>query len=103
MIHKGYHIRSQIKFLWYNRSVGDEIKAYAGFGGFIGNHRVCKTEFWNDEEDCENDFTGGLYPEVGVIFKLNKVSMGIYGRLYKTFSSGKNEYQMYGFRLGYVL
>ncbi|CAM3804759.1 hypothetical protein VA7868_03610 [Vibrio aerogenes CECT 7868] len=74
------------------------IKAYAGAGIFLGEHKDCEDE---SSPDCESDYVLGAYPEVGVELSLLQVSVAAYGRHYKTTNGGKNEYRMYGFYVGY--
>lgn len=92
-------------------SVGHKLKAYSGLGGFVARLEDCaydpktnkETNEKTYEKTCTEDYTIGLYPEVGVLLSILKVSVGIYGRYYKTYDDEANEYRMMGFRLAYEL
>ncbi len=85
-----------------NRSIGHNLKAYSGAGIFWGNHENCEFLREKQAETCDAGYTAGVYPEVGFIITIRKMSIGAYGRYYITFESGENEYNMYGLRIGYA-
>ena len=90
-------------------SVGNKLKAYSGLGGFVARLEDCRYELKTNNETnektnettCTEDYTIGLYPEVGVLLTILKASVGIYGRYYKTYDDEANEYGMMGFKLAY--
>lgn len=81
--------------------IGGKLKAYSGIGGFFAKYDDCETKFSKAEEDCTSIYTYGVYPEVGVLLSIQKIKIGAYGRLYKTFKDDSREYHAYGFKIGY--
>ena len=84
-------------------SVGNKLKAYSGFGGFVARLEDCEHDSTSNQKTCTEDYTIGLYPEVGVLLTILKASVGVYGRYYKTYDDEANEYRMVGFRVAYKL
>ncbi|MCP4257487.1 MAG: hypothetical protein GY774_08160 [Planctomycetes bacterium] len=82
---------------------GSDLKLYAGFGGFVGEYEACTYSNESNENVCESDFTGGLYPEVALQASIYKLRLGAYTRYYRTFDAGNNEYRMFGLYVGYEL
>lgn len=84
-------------------SFGSDIKFYTGVGAFIGEYQICEYDEDLRDEVCEDDYTGGLYPEIGLMLSVHKFRIGTYGRYYKTFDAGNNEYKMFGVKIGYEM
>lgn len=84
-------------------SVGNKLKAYSGLGGFVARLEDCDYDAKTNEKTCTEDYTIGLYPEVGVLLSIFKATIGVYGRYYKTYDDEANEYRMMGFRLAYEI
>ena len=83
-------------------AMGNKLKTYSGIGGFVARLEDCNYDPNTNENTCTEDYTLGLYPEVGALLYIFKMSMGVYGRYYKTYDDEAREYTMIGFRLGYV-
>lgn len=82
---------------------GNNLKTYAGLGGFVARLEDCHHDSRTNENTCTEDYTLGLYPEVGTLLFIQNVYLGVYGRYYKTYDDEANEYKMFGFRLGYEM
>ncbi len=83
--------------------IGDKLKAYSGMGGFFAKYDDCEVNFSKAEKDCTSIYTYGIYPEVGIILSIQKIKLGAYSRLYKTFKGDSREYFAHGFKVGYQL
>lgn len=86
-----------------NLFIGGKLKAYSGIGGFFAKYDDCEFDFSKSEKDCTSIYTYGMYPEVGVLLSIQKLTLGAYGRYYKTFKDDSREYSAYGFKIGYEL
>lgn len=83
--------------------IGGNLKAYSGIGGFFAKYDDCEMDFSKSEEECTSVYTYGMYPELGVLFSFQKLTLGAYGRYYKTFKDDSREYSAYGFKIGYEI
>ncbi len=83
--------------------IGGKLKAYSGLGGFFAKYDDCEVDFSKSEEDCISVYTYGMYPELGILLSIQKLTLGAYGRYYKTFKDDSREYSAYGFKIGYEL
>ena len=83
-----------------NASLGADVKPYMGLGFFLGEYEQCEFDEGTRRERCESDYTGGLYPELGIQFSVYRFRAAIYSRYYKTFDAGNNEYNMIGLLIG---
>ena len=81
--------------------IGGKLKAYSGIGGFFAKYDDCEMDFSKAEKDCTSIYTYGVYPELGILLSMQKLTLGAYGRLYKTFKDDSREYSAYGFKVGY--
>lgn len=81
--------------------IGGNLKAYSGIGGFFAKYDDCEVNFSKSEEECTSVYTYGMYPEVGALLSIQKLTLGAYGRYYKTFKDDSAEYSAYGFKIGY--
>jgi len=77
---------------------GQPISLYTGIGAFTGTHEECREV--SSGEICSDTFTGGVYPEAGIILTAAGAHIGVFARRYKTFESGNNNFTMYGLKLG---
>ena len=82
-------------------SIGNYIKAYVALGIFLGKYRACDYSPINGEKDCEDHYTGGLYPEAEIQISIYRYRLGAYSRHYRTFDADNNGYEMYGIYVGY--
>ena len=82
-------------------AIGGKLKAYSSLGGFFAKYDDCEFSFSENKKECTSVYTYGVYPELGILLAIHKLTLGAYGRLYKTFKDDSREYSAYGFKIGY--
>ncbi len=85
-----------------NLFYGKTIEPYIGVGAYVTDYDSCNTEGEN-QKICINDLSGGVYPELGLIFEFKRINFGARSRLYVSADSKQETIFMYGFFLGYSL